>query len=169
MTAPFWDTPLSNSPLVPITSGTVNISNPLHYLPGEFSRVPRPDFLDYADTPKPFVAPNGITWVSQGAYEQAIKLDEAQKHIKELERELAIEVGKQLGILAARLRFYDSDMYVWPAGSEEGEYLYFGTGLCNFCGHNVKILTIEADYNHMQVCRECLSKMFDAFDKKVTG
>ncbi len=149
-----------------VAGGTVNISNPLHHLPGEFSRVPRPDFLEYADTPKPFVAPNGITWVSQGAYEQAIKLDEAQKRIKELELELA---DLRFPIQGMSGEITENVMVVWRTDRDKNDRLDFELDTCHFCEKEVATLYVVDDYVDVHVCRECLGKMFDTFDKKVTG
>lgn len=63
------------------------------------------------------------------------------------------------------------DLCVWPANDDGDEHVRIATGQCAFCLKETPIASVSANYyeDEIDVCRECLDKMFDVFNKKVTG
>lgn len=114
-----------------------------------------------------YLSPDGTPWVSQGAYEQAIKLDKAQKRIRELEEELAAATFPVEGMSGC----FDDDngMDVWVTGAPESKALNFRMGRCFYCNGEWPCLYLTDDFCSIHVCPSCLAKMFRAFGEKVTS
>lgn len=138
------------------------------------------DALGFYMTPSalnPYQAPDGSCWVSRGAYEQSVHLKEAQRRIQELEIQLALEKGKKFPVDGISGEFLEHEgrksVAFWPASVKTWpKRTRIVDGKCDFCGsewHVLEIDSAEGEYDYACACQSCLNKVFDAFDKAVTG
>lgn len=122
--------------------------------------------------PEPYTAPDGTIWVSRGAYEQGLKLQAAYRRIAQLETELA-DLRFPISGMSGEYAQDNSNLRVWPSHEDEHpSALFVRDEKCSFCVNDWIALFIEhPDDNgdRLAICQSCLNKVFDAFDKKVTG
>src|SRR5690349_17494383 len=97
-------------------AGTVSIGNPLH-IPEGYLPYPLPDWTPEV---RAFRAPNGTTWVSKGAYEQALQLDAAKKRIAELEAQVA-DLSFPVRGMSGEFSKDSRALWVWPT-QQQGSY-----------------------------------------------
>lgn len=114
-----------------------------------------------------FRDPYGTLWVSRGAYEQSLKLAAAELRIRELEAEV-YRLGFPVEGMAGR---WDGGvMYVWPSLQDADIGVEIKKRSCDFCEAGTSTVFIGTEeYGHLDVCQECLNKMFEAFWKRVAG
>lgn len=60
-------------------------------------------------------------------------------------------------------RYGKPSMDVWKTGEDSDESLSFEMAQCDFCSNERATLSINNDYVDVNVCQECLGKMFDVF------
>jgi len=64
--------------------------------------------------------------------------------------------------------YHNTGLTIWPAskGDDDELTVALGSATCDFCGERTCTVTIPTDdYGSLEVCRDCLGKMFDAFEE----
>jgi len=96
-------------------------------------------------------------------------------HEKERQEEerIRLENAKSFPVEGMSGEFHKGGLLeVWRADSDEPspyETIEIAIEACHFCNGETACVHFTDDYTEFNVCQQCLNKIFDAFDKKVTG
>jgi hypothetical protein len=55
-------------------------------------------------------------------------------------------------------------LYIWPTDEDADETMHLWVDKCVFCTGEKPVVSVVAGYDSFDVCRDCLGKMFDAFN-----
>lgn len=90
----------------------------------------------------------------------------AEQKRREEERRQRLERAREFPVHGASGEFtVKGEMRVWCTGANDDyEYLEFAVYECEFCGQDSPSLYLSDGNMNIHVCRDCLTKMFDAFE-----
>lgn len=87
----------------------------------------------------------------------------AQKAREEAERQ-RLEHAAQFPVEGVSGEWGQGLLHVWPTNHDEDDSAVLSIDSCDFCSTKTKVIAIVAGYDSLDICRDCLGKIFDAFE-----